>query len=231
MTSHAKENFLIGLIVFVVILAGLWGTLFVRSFIHTTFEDHEALAGKVVELKSENKKLLAASEVPHLKDELKQAQSDAERWQNAYQRLEGREVVPDRILDSQQIAALHDELQRVASDAKNKDFIKVGIGGSQCQESAHLAWQIHEAFHGAHWDTKWVGVMPKEVKTAYGNGITFGISIWVPSDQASNRGAFLHSVLQRAALESQVNPYSPPPDFKGTLIWVEEKQMFPLDMK
>jgi capsular polysaccharide biosynthesis protein len=229
MTSHAQENLLIGLIVYVVVSIGLWGTLFMRSFIHTTFDDHMALGAKIAELKKKNNQLLSASEVPQLKTALKQAQADAQRWQDSYQRIASHEVAPDRILSSQQIAALYDELQLVRTYATNDEIISIEIGGSSCQEASHLAYQIFQVFSSAHWRAKFKPNMGGDLKAAYKNFQTFGISIW--SDQPNNRGVFLKSALRGAGLESEVNPFPLPPGFKGTVIWVEEKQLFPMDMK
>lgn len=230
MTSHARENVLIGLIVYVIVSVGLWGLLFSRSLVQTTFYDHQLLAAKVVELRRENRQLLSASEVPQLQSQLKQAQADAQRWQDSYQRIASGELVPDRILNSQQTAALYDDLTRLAKDSRNRDFISVEIGAAPCGgEPSHLAFQIYQSFRNAHWSVKFRPVLGDSLQSSYNSRFLTGITIW--SDQPNNKGIFITSALKDAGLAATVNPVPLPQGFRGTLIWIEPKQFYPVDMK
>ncbi len=186
------------------------------------YTDHQSIVAKAQELQH------FGDEKNQLEAQLRQARSETQHWQDAYQRLARGDTHPDRILSREETNTLYEALLRLSKDQKNKDYVRVQLGCVQDREASRLAFQLSQILREAHWNVTWKSLpqippgkpIPKEFEFLYSAPV--GISIW--TDRPNDKGMFLQWMMKDVGLDASVNPTPPPPDLKDTLIWVAYKQ-------
>jgi hypothetical protein len=216
----------------------VWFGLFVFCIFEAIKMDHQQLANIAISLASENTQL--KSDNSHLANndvggKLAQAQADvqterdnARRWREAYEETTKGELHPDRNLDREDRRKLREDLERIAKDPRNKDYIKLDFGTNTNPETQHIAWQLFTVFRESHWNvpTKMRTDLPKELTDqlqAY-SGPNWASGIFIFTDDP-NQGRYLGLMLSSCCgLQPLVNPRGIPPNFKGTMLWIGNKQ-------
>lgn len=200
-----------------VVVIVVWGVFIVR----TVYDDHITLAAKVQHLQA-----FAKAESKYA-NELAQAQAKARQWQDAYTGVSKGEVVPDRILNREEMDRLHDELTKYARDSGNRKYSTAMIAPAfwRDQESAYLAAQLFRVFNGSKWNIRWEKETERSsvLQTAINMSPPVGVAIY--TDDPHNQGLWIMWTLKDAGVDSYVATDTPS-GFKGTLICVGYKQLF-----
>jgi hypothetical protein len=217
----------------------LFGPTFTRKGIDTVYQDRQSLVKAVTaltannaQLRSENSRLANSdigNKVAQAQADVQAERDNARRWREAYEETTKGDLHPDRNLDSEDRRRLREMLERIAKDPRNKDYIKLDFGMNTNPETQHIGWQVYTIFKESHWS------LPPKIKTEPPKGIedqlqvyggrSYASGIFIFTDDPQNRGRYLSSMLNSCCgLQVLVNPRGVPQNFKGTLLWIGNKQ-------
>ena len=157
-----------------------------------------------------------------------QRQSDeARHWQEAYERVTRGDEHPDRHLDGKDRRKLRQALEAMSNDPGAKEYIKLEFGISPNVEAQRFGFQLYQIFRDAHWNvsrprTDFPDELWEEMQSD--GGASYVSGIYVFSDDME-RGQSLSLILNDCCqLGVIVNPKGSPQSFKGTMLWVGNKQ-------
>jgi len=227
------------LLIFLFVVLPTFGIFAVRTIYQDSEALHEAVAGLRLanqSLHQENERFKEGSLQRELHDANDKAQFEtdsARRWQEAYEAV-SKGQLPDRVLDSEDLRRLREAL-KVATKDKQFATVDIGcVGGDQPKsdrEACNLAWfYLYKTFKESGWRARWVKKAPKELESKMNVYGPVGITIWADNIQKGN--FIMQSLMQSVNYDPQRSGYisvnqsdSPPPAYKGTLIWVGYKKL------
>lgn len=216
----------------------VWSGLFVFCIFEAAKNDHQTQSKVASGLRDENTRLTAenshlanndtGAQIKTAEDEARSERDNARRWREAYEGVSHGELHPDRHLDREDQRKLREDLERIAKDPRNKDYIKLDFGMNTNPETQQIGWQIYMIFREAHWNVppKAKTDFPKEVRDQMQSdgGANYASGIFVFTD-TPERGRYLGMILKSCCgLQSIVNPRGIPQNFKGTMLWIGNKQ-------
>lgn len=159
--------------------------------------------------------------------EAQRPNDEARHWQEAYERVTRGDEHPDRHLDGEDRRKLREALEAISKEPGNKEYIKLDIGISPNVEAQKLGFQLYQILRDAHWNvsrprTDFPDGVWEEMQSDGGASYVSGVYVFTDdTDKGQNLSLILNDCCQLGVI---VNPKGKPESFKGTMLWVGNKQ-------